>query len=278
MKLKQFSKILTISLFALMAYDPSYAGSSISSSGGGRSFSGGSSYSRPSAPSPTPSTGSTYSKPSTVAPTASPAKPSTALGVAEQKSNASSSYKSYKASTEPKAAPTSYVKSNYGSYNDFNTHRASTVVVYQSRYPHAYTYGGYMPHPYYGGFDSSFLMGMLIGEMGSHASNTNWLYSHQNDSWYPQWRADAEKQAENNAELKTKLADMDRQLNELKKNNTPIQAVPLPVGIDPSVALNPDDVKEQLEEDETHYLLYSSIFGSLLLVGGLGFLYVKGKK
>jgi hypothetical protein len=132
--------------------------------------------------------------------------------------------------------------------------------------------------PYYGHYDSGFLMGLLIGEMGSnHGSNVNWVYSHQNDPWYSQWRADLEKQAQSNAELKQKLVDMDKELTDLKTKNATVVASVLPEGVTAAAAINPDAVDDE-DENKSSWLWWSvfgilGIFGSIT-IGSVVFFYI----
>jgi hypothetical protein len=185
---------------------------------------------------------------------------------------------SYKDKQKPTPSPAStLVSTQYGSHSNFVAARNQTVVVYHNLYPNSYIYSSHMT-PYYGHYDSGFLMGLLIGEMGSnHGSNVNWVYSHQNDPWYSQWRADLEKQAQSNAELKQKLVDMDKELTDLKTKNATVVASVLPEGVTAAAAINPDAVDDE-DENKSSWLWWSvfgilGIFGSIT-IGSVVFFYI----
>lgn len=74
------------------------------------------------------------------------------------------------------------------------------------------------PTSYFGGnrsfgvWDGLFI-GALLSNLGRSGS-ADWFHNNQNDPGYRQWRAEAERQAQDNAELRGKLDDLDRQLKE----------------------------------------------------------------
>ena len=61
-------------------------------------------------------------------------------------------------------------------------------------------------------------------------------YNHSDDPGFQKWQQEVEKQAKDNAELKAKLAEMDKQINERK--GTPKDPTYLPPGVPPEVALS----------------------------------------
>ena len=76
------------------------------------------------------------------------------------------------------------------------------------------------PSPaYYGGGGRSFGVwdGLFLGAMLSNLTRpgaADFFHNNQNDPGYRQWRAQVEQQAQDNAELRQKLNDLDRQLKE----------------------------------------------------------------
>ena len=214
-------------------------------------------YSKPSASVPAVST-SGYSKPGTgeVAPVSAstPAQIApNALSIAASKSMSASSFKAYQAERANAKASTTPIdltavkndpgytaaKSSYSDVNSYMTRRTIYVNDYRTRHPDVYVYSHSM-NPYYGTYDNSFLLGMVFGYLGSNsANNASWFYSHQNDPWYPQWRADMDHQAQDNAELKAKLASIDSEVTRLKSQNAPISTA-LPEGVDSSLAIAPE--------------------------------------
>ncbi len=85
--------------------------------------------------------------------------------------------------------------------------------------------------PSYGLLDTIFLYSLLsnIGNAGAFAHN------HQNDHDYRKWRAEADKLAEQNADLRKQLTAMDAEAAKL--SGTPIDPSYLPKGVDPDIAL-----------------------------------------
>ena len=220
-------------------------------------------YSKPqSEPAPsvaTPSSG--YSKPpstASVTPGTAPSAPvpATVMGTAASKSMSNDSLAKYQAERASAKAPPQQVdgaslrsdpsfaatRRQYSSVDDYMSQRTTHITVYRNSHPDVFIYTRYM-YPNYGMYDSSFLMGLMLGYLGSSSTNNAaWLYSHQNDPWYPQWRADMQAQAESNAELKSKMAAMDAEIANLKAQNAKIATVALPEGVAGDVAIAPEAV------------------------------------
>ncbi len=98
------------------------------------------------------------------------------------------------------------------------------------------------PSPsYYGGnrsfgvWDGLFLWSLLnnLGRSGSG----DFFHNNQNDPGYQQWRQEANRQAQDNAELRQKLDDLDRQLAE--RDSQPRTPGALPPDIPPEIAKAP---------------------------------------
>jgi TRAP transporter TAXI family solute receptor len=88
--------------------------------------------------------------------------------------------------------------------------------------------------PSFGIFNTVFLFWML-----DHMNNRNvaaMAYNHQNDPGFQQWRQEVEKQAKDNADLKAKLAEMDKQVKSME--GTPKNPGYLPPGVPPAAALS----------------------------------------
>ena len=302
---------LALALIVTPTLGKSGFSSSFSSSSSSRSFSSGSSsysrpsysapspsssYSKPAAPTPTWKSESTvYSKPSvTSAPvTSQPAViPKSILGSASAKKTSADSLAAYqkeRSNTQfapQTVTPSTYrsdpiyrnMRSVYPSPNAYMTQRTVVINRYHTTYPQSYAYS-YGMYPNYGHWDSGFLMGILIGEMGHN--NAMWMYSHQSDPWYGQWRQDVERQANDNADLKAKLADMDKQVAELKAKSVIPDPGALPEGIDPTAAIAPEAIlsDEDDEKKESYFpwgWILGGIFGSILLIGF--YFYNEGKK
>lgn len=255
----------------------------------------GSTYTKPTPPVAAPTT--TYTKPPTASipnPTpstvAKPAVPTGALGQAAQKNMSSNALKQYQneraeAKTPPRPVDTAAARNDpafrgatqqYRNMDSYYADRTRYVTVYRERYPDIYRYNASMS-PNYGHYDSGFLMGMMLGHLGSSSNNAAWLYAHQNDPWYHNWRGDMERQARDNAELKAKLDSMDREMAQLKSQNVKPTTQALPEGISPSVAIAPEAMAND-DEDESHWLRNIMIALGLLLIGALGYFYVVGSR
>lgn len=125
-----------------------------------------------------------------------------------------------------------YQKGKVYSGFDYGTHYSNRDNFYRSQGYQApgFAFGG---SPSFGMFDTLFLFWML-----DHLGNKNvaaTAYHHQNDPGYQKWRQEADQLAKDNAELKGKLADLDKQVKGM--NGTPKDPGYLPPGVPPEVAL-----------------------------------------
>jgi TRAP transporter TAXI family solute receptor len=229
-------------------------------------------YSKPSLKesSPSPTTGgagetkpsaSGYSKPGESRTSGGYAKPAPAVGKQqtftggskfdkqtikeEQKKRSQDSFKQYQAEQskfknpdqkiDPKQYESNplYQKGKVYSGFDYKNHYANRDSYYGGQ--------GYRPPPYayntapsFGLFDTIFLFWML-----DHMSNRNvaaTAYNHSNDPGFQKWRQEVEGMSKDNADLKAKLAEMDKQIKSM--DGTPKDPAYLPKGVPPDVALS----------------------------------------
>lgn len=234
------------------SYSKPSSGSSSSGSGYNKPSNSGSHNS-----SNTPSSG--YSKPSTVqhntTDTHAPSKPSAAtnsiLGSAGNKNLSADSLKAYQAERSTATKPPQPInksdavnnpaRDTYKNTDTYMSNRGTVVKNYHNTNPNITGHTAGL-HPNYGIWDSSFLTGMIMGYLGtSLLHNSMWMYSHMNEPWYKNYRADLETQAANNAELRSKLTAMDAEIAKLKAENaTPHKPNVIPTGIDPALAIAPE--------------------------------------
>lgn len=97
---------------------------------------------------------------------------------------------------------------------------------------------GWAPSPFsvenrnFGVWDGLFLWALLSNLNRPGAGD--WFHNNQNDPGYQQWRQEAERQAQDNAELRGKLDELDRQLADRDKE--PRTPGTLPADVPPEVA------------------------------------------
>jgi len=84
--------------------------------------------------------------------------------------------------------------------------------------------------PSYGIWDALFLWSILD-------LHHDWAYYHRDDPAYEAWRRDADRLAQDNADLRAKLAAMDRDVAAMKEKQVPPEPNYLPLGVKPDVAL-----------------------------------------
>jgi hypothetical protein len=95
------------------------------------------------------------------------------------------------------------------------------------------------PQTYYGGGNRNFglwsglFLGALLSNLGRPES-TDFFHNNQNDPGYRQWRAEADRQAQDNADLRQKLNELDRQL--AAKEGEPRNPGALPADVPPEIA------------------------------------------
>ena len=100
--------------------------------------------------------------------------------------------------------------------------------------------------PNYGIFDTNFLTGLVMGVLGTSLyDRATWMNGQTNQSWYPQYRADLERQARENADLRRRLDEMDREMARIRSEGaTSAPAVTaLPAGVPAALAIAPEAVE-----------------------------------
>ncbi|MDE2825032.1 MAG: hypothetical protein OXI89_02095 [Gemmatimonadota bacterium] len=136
------------------------------------------------------------------------------------------------------AANTSTYRDN-GLYNRGSQNRTSYDNYYAGRDSY---YGGmgwrtpgyaFMSYPSFGMWDALFMWSML--DMMSSRRHYAVAHHHANDPGYQEWRGEAERLAEDNAELRAKLDELDKQVATLE--GTPRDPEYLPPGVTPAIAL-----------------------------------------
>jgi hypothetical protein len=227
-----------------------------------------------------------YTRPSTSTDSArsqpAPTPPSTALNDAARRTMSTNSLEQYrKERAEAKAPPKpvnaeqvrrdpvfTETRRNYGSVDDYMSQRSRHVQDYRQRYPEAYRYNQGMS-PNYGMFDSNFLMGLMLGHLGSSSnSNAAWLNSQRDQEWYRQWRADLDRKAVENSDLKERLGRMDAEMAELRLQNANTTAPSLPAGVPGSLAIAPEAVIAAEDRDSKGISWFWYIAGFTLLIAG----------
>ncbi|WP_420266426.1 hypothetical protein [Candidatus Magnetominusculus dajiuhuensis] len=162
---------------------------------------------------------------------------------------------------------------NYGGYTGnpiVNRTRGYDQNTYAYRRDNFYSGNSYQPPQYvymsapsFGMWDAMFLWFML-----DHASDRNYsrmYYNHQNDPDFQRWRQETEKLSGENAELKAKLANLDKQVAELK--GEPVDQSYIPPGVDADIALNKKVIEAAHPvKKESHYLRWFLIFVLLALL------------
>ena len=261
-------RFLAIIAAALLLLTPVLAGPGRGGGGSSSSSRSSGSSSKPSAPSsPSKSYGSFSSKPSTPQATKpsgygsfgnKAAQPVTARPQAQaawarsqQATSAAASSKAelakFKAPPTPAPAPAAVAASPVFSRTVTVTRPTyQTYVIQRQGY-----YSAYHPSPYvysyaprYGMWDAMF-MWMMLDNM-----NSSMYYHHRNDADYMAWRADAERQAQNDAAVKAKLQQMDQKIKELEAQKTPVNPAYMPEGVDPSVAMAQDVAEQSLQHEQ----------------------------
>lgn len=116
-------------------------------------------------------------------------------------------------------------KTYVSSSPSYNTNKKYVTKNYYYNSPSGYQYHYDVPsyyhpyHPMYGAWNGFFL-GMLLSN-ALQPSYYNWAYSHYNDPGYIAWHQDMEQQAQNNAELRAQLSQLDNKVDSLRAQNSP---------------------------------------------------------
>ena len=98
--------------------------------------------------------------------------------------------------------------------------------------PPAYAYGS---SPSFGVWDAM-MWWMILDKVGNRQYSSA-AYHHADDPGYRQWRQEADRLAQNNQELKEKLAKLDAEVKQQESEGLARDAAYLPPGMPPEVAL-----------------------------------------
>jgi hypothetical protein len=130
------------------------------------------------------------------------------------------------------------------------------------------------PSTYFGGnrsfgvWDGVFL-GALLSTLG-RSSAGDFFHNNQNDPGYRQWRAEADRQAQDNADLRQKLAELDRQLAE--REGQPREQGAVPNDIPAEIAKAPPSRTPGVSEGGSGWVWV------VLLAGGAGIAYLAWRR
>ncbi|MBF0458648.1 MAG: hypothetical protein HQK99_12235 [Nitrospirae bacterium] len=157
----------------------------------------------------------------------------------QQAQQSLSKYEAERSRYKSKDTATNY--SGYVSNPVVNRSRGYDQGTYAYRRDNFYTTYSYQPPHYvymsapsFGMWDAMFLWFML-----DHASDRNYsrmYYNHQNDPDFQRWRQETDRLSGENAELKVKLANLDKEVAGLK--GEPVDQTYVPPGVDADIALN----------------------------------------
>ena len=207
----------------------SFGGGSRSSSSASKSssgiFGGGNKSKSQASTVPKASTSTKTTAPAQKTQTALQAKQSQAAKKAES-AKAFDSYKAekskFKAPTSTKASAPTTEKAVIGKFNGGNANMTKNVYV-QQRDNYRNSRGWSNPPTYvynypssFGMWDGLFLWMMLDSISDNSRHDSEMYYHHQNDPAMQEWRANAEKEAATNAEMKAKLAALDQKVKEME--------------------------------------------------------------
>lgn len=143
-----------------------------------------------------------------------------------------------------------------GNTDTYYQQRTVVVNQYRNSYPNVYVVSHNL-HPNYGIYDSGFLTGMFMGYLGSSMiHNATWLASQQNQPWYNSYRADLDRQAATNAELRAKIAEMDAEIARQKAAGNVAASNSVPQGVNPALAIAPEAVMAATPENTSWVWLW----------------------
>jgi len=193
-----------------------------------------------------------------------------------KKKKAASSYAAYQNETgkfKQKSATTK--RKNYNAnpiytkakrYNDFDfrTHYQRRDSYYRGRgwTPPGYAY---RTRPRFGMWDAM-VWWMILDNVGGRNSYAM-AYHHADDPGYREWRQEADRMAEDDAVLKTKLTDLDARVASLE--GTPVQPGYLPDGMPPEVALSAEAMADKKANKPVFTLATASPGGNYTAFGTL---------
>lgn len=138
-----------------------------------------------------------------------------------------------------KSSATRKKYSNSPVYSRASRYDRSTYYSRRNAYYVGYTTPGYVygVYPSYGMWDTIFLYSML-----NNNNSSRFAYNHQNDADYQEWRREADRLAQDNAELRTQLAQIDAGTAKMTGAVNPDY---IPEGIDADIAMSQEVLAAQ---------------------------------
>ncbi len=130
----------------------------------------------------------------------------------------------------------------------------------------------YSSRPSFGMWDAMFLW-MMLDNIGSNRNAAQFAYNHGNDQGYKEWRAEADKLAADNAELKAKLEKLDKETANMSGSKDPSY---LPSNTPADVALAAEALAAKADQAPVLRVATGSksgnyyYFGTLLQQGEVG--------
>jgi len=145
--------------------------------------------------------------------------------------------------TNAYASKSSSVRSRYsnrGVYSRASHYDRSTYYTRRNSYYLGYTTPSYVygAYPSYGMWDTLFLYSLL----NNNNNSAQFAYNHQNDADYKEWRRDADRLAQSNAELRAQLAQMDAGSAKMTGAINPDY---IPKGVDADIAMSQEVLAAQ---------------------------------
>ena len=162
---------------------------------------------------------------------------------------------------------------SYGGNTDaYMRQRTIDYGSYRDRHPEVFRATQNM-QPNYGIFDSNFLTGMMMGVIGTSLyDRATWMNSQQTQPWYPQYRSDLERQARDNADLRYRLDEMDREMARVRAANNHVTVSALPAGVSPSIAIAPEAVIADADDSGMHWAIWLIIGITMLALCYVGYI------
>ena len=114
---------------------------------------------------------------------------------------------------------------------------------------------------------SGVFLGVLLSNIGRPGA-VDFFHNNQNDAGYQQWRAELDRQAQDNAELRQRLDELDRQLAE--RNDQPRSPGALPPDVPPEIATATPTRTPSVETGDDHSAWIWIV--PLTAAGGIGYL------
>ncbi len=220
----------------------------------------------------TPSTSGGYARPAPSAPSRpSFAPPSSAGDRAVSRQQSAGALGAFRTQQDTASRPPAAAPSPSSVWGSPTRNAPPPPVIRQTERPGWYSQrgwtnpGSWLGQPRRFGIWDGLFLGALLSNLSRPAS-ADFFHNRQNDPGYQEWRAEADKMARDNADLRQKLAELDKQL--AARKGTPIDPnyvptdVPAEVALAPTVAERTPSVAANDNEDSTPWVWIA------LLVGG----------